>query len=45
VYRGISKHERDGVIELGCTIYAVQEKGEWRWRSIQFACNQVPARD
>jgi hypothetical protein len=41
----ISKNERDGVIQFGFTVYAVQEKGEWRWRSIQFACDQVPARD
>ena len=41
----ISKHERDGVIEFGFTVYAVQEKGEWRWKSIQFACNQVPPRN
>jgi hypothetical protein len=41
----ISKHERDGAIEFGFTVYAVQEKGEWRWKSIQFACDQVPARE
>lgn len=41
----ISKDERDGVIQFGFTVYAVQEKGEWRWRSIQFACDQVPARE
>jgi hypothetical protein len=41
----ISKHERDGVIQFGFTVYAVQEKGEWRWKSIQFACDQVPARN
>lgn len=41
----ISKHERDGAIEFGFTVYAVQEKGEWRWKSIQFACDQVPERD
>jgi hypothetical protein len=41
----ISKHERDGVIQFGFTVYAVQEKGEWRWRSIQFACDQVPVRE
>lgn len=41
----ISKQERDGVIEFGFAIYAVQDKGEWRWKSIQFACDQVPSRD
>jgi len=41
----ISKYERDGAIEFGFTVYAVQEKGEWRWKSIQFACDQVPERD
>lgn len=41
----ISKDESDGVIQFGFTVYAVQEKGEWKWRSIQFACDQVPARD
>lgn len=41
----ISKEERDGVIQFGFTVYAVQEKGEWRWRSIQFAADQVPARE
>lgn len=41
----ISKHERDGVIQFSFAVYAVQENGEWRWKSIQFACDQVPARD
>jgi hypothetical protein len=41
----ISKQERDGVIQFGFAVYAVQEKGEWRWKSIQFAADQVPARD
>ena len=41
----ISKQERDGVIQFGFTVYAVQEKGEWRWKSIQFADDQVPERD
>lgn len=41
----ISKQERDGEVEFGFTVYAVQEKGEWRWRSIQFAGDQVPARE
>jgi hypothetical protein len=41
----ISKQERDGVIEFGFTVYAVKEKGEWRWKSIQFACDQVPERE
>jgi hypothetical protein len=38
----ISKREQDGVIQFGFTVYAVQEKGEWRWKSIQFADDQVP---
>jgi hypothetical protein len=41
----ISKHERDGVIQFGFAVYAVQEKGEWKWKSIQFADDQVPERD
>lgn len=41
----ISKHERDGVISFGFTVYAVEEKGEWKWKLFQFACDQVPMRD
>jgi hypothetical protein len=41
----ISKQERDGVIQFGFTVYAVEDKGEWRWKSIQFADDQVPTRD
>jgi hypothetical protein len=41
----ISKRERDGAIEFRFAVYAVQDKGEWRWKSIQFACDQVPSRD
>jgi hypothetical protein len=41
----ISKREQDGVIQFGFRIYAVQEHGEWKWRSIQFANDQVPSRD
>jgi hypothetical protein len=41
----ISKEERDGVIQFGFAVYAVQEGGEWKWKSIQFANDQVPSRD
>ncbi len=40
----ISKLEKDGVVQFGFTVYAVRESGEWKWKSIHFAADQVPAR-
>jgi hypothetical protein len=38
----ISKKEQDGVIQFGFAVYVVSEAGEWKWKSIQFAADQVP---
>ncbi len=34
-----------GYIQLQVTVYPVKERGDWRWKSLQFVATEFPSRD